>query len=228
MNSGFKYVDPTNWTQKYFYLTNGTNLVFDAPWNGADTDTTGNSARSELRETLPNGSDRNWLPLGTNILEATCAVNSAGTNNEAKVIIGQIHSDTAKEPPVVISYNFPVPNRVGKVTVTVKDNPDDSDNPLDGPGQTDRNFTLATNVSPNAAINYRLELAGTSNSVVLRAMVNEEPATVIMYQNGNATWTNVNWKTNTFYFKAGAYYPKATNSGTAKVTFSRLVVTPQQ
>ena len=211
MNSGFKYVDPTNWTQKYFYLTNGTNLVFDAPWNGADTDTTGNSARSELRETLPNGSDRNWLPLGTNILEATCAINSAGTNNEAKVIIGQIHSDTASDPPVVISYNFPAPNRLGKVTVTVKDSPT---------GSGDLNFTLATNVSPNAPIDYKLELVGTTNSVVLTATVNGEVADVPM--------TNASWKTTPFYFKAGAYYPKATNGGTAKVTFSRLLIKPQQ
>jgi hypothetical protein len=219
MNSGFKYVDPTNWTQKYFYLGASNTMVFDAPWNGADTDTTGNSARSELRETLPNGADRNWLPLGTNILEATCAVNSAGTNNQAKVIIGQIHSDTASDPPVVISYNFPDPSRVGKVTVTVKDNPN---------GLTDRNFTLATNVSPNAPIDYKLELVGTTNSVVLRAVVNGTPAEVTMYENGDPVRTNALWKSTPFYFKAGAYYPKATNSGTAKVTFSRLVITPQQ
>jgi Alginate lyase/Concanavalin A-like lectin/glucanases superfamily len=218
LNSGFKYVDPTNWTQKYFYLSTSNMMVFDAPWNGADTDTTGNSARSELRETKPDGSDRNWLPLGTNILEATCAVNSAGANNQAKVIIGQIHSDIASDPPVVISYNFPDPNRVGKVTVTVKDNPT---------GSADRNFTLATNVSPNAPIDYKLELVGTTNSVVLRAMVNGAPIEVTMYENGDPIRTNANWKATTFYFKAGAYYPKATNSGTAKVTFSRLVVTPQ-
>ena len=226
LNSGFRYVDPTNWTQKYFYLGPSNTLVFDAPWNGADTETTGNSARSELREILPNGADRNWLPLGTNILEATCAVNSAGTNNQAKVIIGQIHSDTASNPPVVISFNFPDPIRVGKVTVTVQDNPDGSNNPLEG-SQADRNFTLATNLSPGAPIDYRLELVGTANSVKLNAVINGEARDVTMYENGDPIWTNANWKATTFYFKAGAYYPKATNSGTAKVTFSRLVVTPQ-
>jgi hypothetical protein len=217
-NSGFKYVDPTNWTQKYFYLTNGTNLVFDAPWNGADTDTTGNSARSELRETLPNGSDRNWLPLGTNILEATCMVNSAGTNSKSKVIIGQIHGDNLSDPPVAISYNFPDLNPGGKVTVTVKDNPN---------GTTDRNFTLATN-SLNTPINYKLELVGTTNAVVLTATINGQTRDIIIYQEGDSVRTNALWKSTAFYFKAGAYYPKATNSGTAKVTFSRLVITPQQ
>lgn len=144
----------------------------------------------------------------------------------AKVIIGQIHSDTASNPPVVISYNFPNPNRVGKLTVTVQDNPDGSDNLLHG-SAADRNFTLATNVNPNAPINYKLQLVGTANSVVLNATINGTNQPVTLYQNGDPVWTNANWKATTFYFKAGAYYPKATNSGTAKVTFSRLVVTPQ-
>ena len=218
LNSGFKYVDPTNWTQKYFYLGTSNTLVFDAPWNGADTETTGNSARSELRETKPDGSDRNWLPLGTNILEATCMVNSAGTNSKSKVIIGQIHGDNLSDPPVAISYNFPDLNPGGKVTVTVKDNPN---------GTTDRNFTLATN-SLNTPINYKLELVGTTNSVVLRAVVNGAPAEITLYENGDLIRTNALWKSTAFYFKAGAYYPKATNSGTAKVTFSRLKITPQQ
>ena len=218
LNSGFKYLDPASWTQNYFHLSTSNTLVFDAPWNGADTDTTGNSARSELRETKPDGSDRNWLPLGTNILEATCMVNSAGTNSKSKVIIGQIHSDSADDPPVVISYNFPDLNPGGKVTVTVKDNPT---------GSADRNFTLATN-SLNTPINYKLELVGTTNSVVLRATVNGIFQSVSMYQEGDSVRTNALWKSTPFYFKAGAYHPKATNSGTAKVTFSRLVITPQQ
>jgi hypothetical protein len=77
-------------------------MVFEAPWNGARS-TNGSGARSELRETKADGSRHNWLPLGTNTLEATCAVHSAGTNNDRKVIIGQIHSETAADPPVVIS-----------------------------------------------------------------------------------------------------------------------------
>ena len=35
LNSGFKYVDPADWTQKYFYLSTTNTMVFEAPWNGA-------------------------------------------------------------------------------------------------------------------------------------------------------------------------------------------------
>jgi len=64
--------------------------------------------------------------------------------------------------------------------------------------------------------------------VVLTATINGQTRDITMYQSGDAVWTNALWKSTAFYFKAGAYYPKATNSGTAKVTFSRLVITPQQ
>jgi hypothetical protein len=68
---------------------------------------------------------------------------------------------------------------------------------------------------------------GTASSVILNATVNGTFQSVTIYQNGDPIWNNANWKTTTFYFKAGSYYPTAPNSGTAKVTFSSLAVTPQ-
>ena len=69
LNSGFQYVDPGTCTKKYFYR-DGNEMVFEAPWNGADQDTASpatklGSPRSELRETLANGDQDNWQPLGT-------------------------------------------------------------------------------------------------------------------------------------------------------------------
>ena len=196
-----------------FYLSNGNQMVFETPWNGARS-SGGTGARSELRETKLDGSDHNWLPLGTNTLEATCAVQSAGTNNDRKVIIGQAHSETADDPPVVISYNFPSSRNV---TATYKTSPN---------GGTDLNLTLATNVNVLHQIRYQVRLNDDGTNVnlhveasvdgVLQTAANQQDRTLIPYSS---------WHTNTFYFKAGCYYPTNGSgspiAGSAKVTFSR-------
>ncbi len=214
LNSGFRYVDPADWTQKYFYLSNGNTMVFEAPWNGAHT-TTSSGARSELRGTLADGTKDNWLPLGTNTLEATCVVESAGTNNDRKVIIGQFHSETAADPPVVVSYNFPSNKNV---TVTIKYSPT---------GSADQNYPLATGVNLGDLINYKLKLARVGGSLTLSATVNGTSTNVNM----TATPYDPNWTNYTFYFKAGCYYPTngpgSPAAGTAKVTFSSLTATHQ-
>ena len=216
LNSGFKYVDPTNWTQKYFYLSNDNTMVFEAPWNGARSSTNA-SPRSELRETTLDGNEHNWLPLGTNTLEATCAVHSAGTNNDRKVIIGQIQTETASDPPVAISYNFPSSKNV---TATYKSSPGSS---------TDNNVLLATNVNVLDQIHYQMQLTDDGASVILyvKTFVNgvlrsAQQRTMVPY---------ASWHTNTFYFKAGCYFPTGNSgspmAGTAKVVFSSLTATHQ-
>ena len=215
LNSGFKYVDPTDWTQKYFYLSNGNQMVFEAPWNGAKTSSS-SGARSELRGTNPDGSKDNWFPLGTNTLEATCVVHGAGTNNDRKIIIGQFHSETASGgPPVVISYNFP---SLKNVTATYKNSPTSS---------ADNNFTLATNVNLLDQIHYQVRLTGDGTNINLHGQVSingvlQTPTLSIPMASSP---TNA-WHTNTFYFKAGCYYPTngsgSPAAGTAKATFSSL------
>ena len=221
LNSGFTYLDPANWTQKYFYLSSDSKMVFEAPWNGARS-SGGTGARSELRGTKADGTDDNWLPLGTNTLEATCAVISAGTNNDRKVIIGQIHSETASDPPVVISYSYPSNKNV---TATYKSSPS---------GSVDNNLLLATNVNVLDEIHYKVQLSddGTNLSLHVEASVKGVPQTATNQQTRFlATSPSDAWHTNTFYFKAGCYYP--TNgfgspiAGTAKVTFSSLTATRQ-
>ena len=217
LNSGFRYVDPADWTQKYFYRSGDDKMVFEAPWNGARS-SGGSGARSELRETKADGSKNNWLPLGTNTLDATCIVHSAGTNGTNKVIIGQIHSDTADDPPVVISYNFPS-NKY--VTATYKLSPKSS---------LDRNFTLATNVNLFDQIRYQMQLSGDGTNIILHgeAAINNVLQTPTLDIPLALSSTNA-WHTNTFYFKAGCYYPTNASwsaaAGTAKVTFSNLTIT---
>jgi hypothetical protein len=217
LNSGFKYLDPSNWTQKYFYLSNGNQMVFEVPWNGARSSANA-GPRSELRETALDGSRYNWQPLGTNTLEATCTVHSAGTNNSKKLIIGQIHSDIASDPPVAINYNFP---NSKDLSVTYKFNPTNS---------ADANLILATNVNVLDVIHYKVQLMddGTNVSLHAEASVNGVPQTALDQQDVPlASNSSSAWHTTTFYFKAGCYYPSPTTNSSAKMTFSSLTATHQ-
>jgi hypothetical protein len=233
LNSGFKLVDPPGGpgcTPKYFYR-DGDTLVFEAPYNGAHNSGTG--PRCELRGTTAQGGDHDWTPWGTHTLTATCVVNEAGDDpdnttgtptNDRKVIIGQIHSKSVGKPPVVLSYNFPNP---GDVTVTVRYHPNGSDGDPGTPGvQPDKNYTLLTgvNLGEGNEINYTLQLVNDGSSIVLHTTVNEVEQPVPL----TTTPYDADWANQTFYFKAGCYYPHGDSdpalAGTTKVTFSSLSV----
>jgi hypothetical protein len=216
LNSGFKYINPTNWTQQYFYLSNGNQMVFEAPWNGArsSANETNGGPRSELRGTLADGSEHNWPLPGTNTLEATCAVISAGTNSTNKVIIGQIHADSTNVATFTVNYNFPANKNV---SITYKSLPSNS--------STDTNLVLATNVNLLDQIHYKLQVMDDGTTVTVKGMAQINNGSQF---STNATLTSsAAWHTNTFYFKAGCYYPNAPTSGTGKVTFSSLSATRQ-
>ena len=226
LNSGFKYADPTNGMQKYFYLSNGNQVVFEVPWNGADQDSASpvtnlGSSRSELRETLANGDNHNWTVSsegGTHTLQGTCKV-IGGTN---KVVFGQIHANspiptngTGAVPAVILSHN---PSN-GVITLTVKNNPYDKN--------ADTPYNFSTPVALGEIINYTLQMVWDGTNVVLNATVNSDtPQSIPMTQSPyDPRWGTTNV---TLYFKAGCYYPKApTNASTARVTYSSLTVTPQ-
>ena len=207
-------------------------MVFEVPYNGADQDTNSpatslGSPRSELRGTLADGNEDNWQPLGTNILEGTCIVNATNLGS-GKVIIGQVHGKTPYSvASVVVNYNYP---NAQDVSVTFKDRADGNDGPdNDLPPQSDRNIPLATGVSLGAMIHYKVELVGTSTSLVLNATFNGGTTeTRTMYQNGDLNWNDSTWLTSYFYFKAGCYFPKAPTNSSAKVTFSSLTATHTQ
>lgn len=221
LNSGFRYLDPADWKQKYFYLSTANTMVFEAPWNGARS-SGGSGARSELRGTLADGSKDNWTLAGTNTLEATCAVHSAGTSNAQKVIIGQIHEDAPSSgvAAFTVNYNYPALNQV---SATVKYHPDGSGSP------SDQNYLLATNVNLGTPINYKLQLETAGTNVTLRAVGTVSGVTMsnvvnMISDSSYSGWNNTNV---TLYFKAGSYYPNNPTSGTANVTFSRISATHQ-
>ena len=244
LNSGFKYVDPTNGMQKYFYLSNGSQMVFEAPWNGADQDTnsppTNGSPRSELRETLANGGEFNWKPYdpatgtatNTHTLQATCRLESM----PSKVIFGQIHTETPNPPSgglaAVTLFHEGAGTSTKKIKLAVYYSPDGS--VTDAGNSKDKTYDLVSGVNVGDRIDYEFKLVGTSNSTVrLTATVATNgttlpPVTVSMSNPADSGYSGWGATNVTLYFKAGCYYPKAaTNSGTAKVTFSTLTVTHQ-
>ncbi len=176
LNSGFKYVDPADSKQKYFYLSNGSQMVFEAPWNGADQDTASpatslGSPRSELRETLANGGEHNWTPYdpatgtatNTHTLQATCRVESGPT----KVIIGQIHTETP-EPPAgglaaITLFHEGSRTANKRIRMAVYYSPDKS---VTNAGNTDLTYDIVSGVNLGDRIDYELKLIGTSNSTV--------------------------------------------------------------
>ena len=238
LNSGFKYLNPTNWTQQYFYLSNGNQMVFEAPWNGARSSTNG-GPRSELRETETDGAEYNWKPYdpatgtatNTHILQASCAVDAA-TNS--KVIIGQIHAETPNSPSPIpkdgvpaITLYFDSRDNPPAIKLAVYWNPSNTNGPN---GKTENTYTLVSGVSVNDRIDYQLKLDATSAGAVTNyATVAVNGGTPViqpvpMTAGGFSGWgaTNV-----TLYFKAGCYYPVAPAASTAKVTFSSLTATHQ-
>ena len=137
------------------------------------------------------------------------------------MIVCQFWNETASNPPVVISYNHPS-NKV--VTATYKSSPISN---------LDINFVLATNVNVLVdQIHYQVQLSGDGTNMNLHAQVSingvlQTPSLNIPMASSP---TNA-WHTNTFYFKAGCYYPTNGSgvpaAGTAKVTFSSLTATHQ-
>ena len=193
-------------------------MVFEAPWNGARS-SGGSGARSELRGTKADGSEDNWTLAGTNTLEATCAVQSAGTNGTNKVIIGQIHGKLPDVPTFTISYNFP---NAKDVSVSFKTN-------SAGIGNDDK-VVLATSVNLFDLIHYKLQLTDNGTTVKLHGEASTNgvayppPSDKTLASNSSDAWHSA-----TFYFKAGCYYPTNASwsaaADTAKVTFSSLSAT---
>jgi hypothetical protein len=240
LNSGFKYVDPADCRQKYFYLSNGNQMVFEAPWNGADQDTNSpgaklGSPRSELRETLANGDEFNWKPYdpetavatNTHTLQGTCRLEHA----PSKVIFGQIHADeprpTGGAVPAVTLFHEGI-GASNRIRLAVYYSPDRSVTNTGGVQTID----IVSGVNLGDWIDYELKLeATTNNAVTLYATVKTNGMLVtpqIVYMTSNPPYTNWAATNVTLYFKAGCYYPTAaTNSGTARVSFFSLGVTHQ-
>lgn len=199
--NGYEYMDPNGGDKKYFLTGGDGAMVFQCPWNGAQSS---GSPRSELRETHPDGSLYNWTAGsagGEHNLDAVCAVNAVGFG---KVIIGQIHGKEPNIPAIILRYdNTVTPSRI---YCTVYRSP--------AGGMTDVFYFAG--VPLDSAIVYNLKMVGSANSVMLYMTVNGVTQSVNMYANDPA------WATTTFYFKAGAYYANPESGVTSQVSFYDL------
>ncbi len=188
----------------YFYTGTDGAMVFEVPWNGANSS---GSPRTELRETFPDGTFYNWIPAssgGTHILKGTCAVNVVG---KGKVAIGQIHGKDPNIPTVILRYDNTKPSP--EIYVTVKKHHADS---------KAQETTVFPGVPLNSLIEYQLKMVGTEKSLTLDVTVNGKSAHFDMYQN------DPDWLKTTQYFKAGAYYTVPETNVTAKVSFYALEI----
>ena len=159
----------------FFYTGPDGAMTFWSPVTGG---TTANSTypRSELREMLDPGNSRvNWTGYGTHILRAQCKILKQPSTG--KIIIGQVHGFQT-DPLVKLQWND------GLLQAYFKN----------APGGSDTKHTITT-VSPEALINYEIRVT----NGVATVLANGRSASHDFFQSSAA------WRTNTYYFKAGAY-----------------------
>lgn len=202
----------------YFVRRPDGSLVFWAPVTGTHTENA-HYPRSELRETLRDGSRLNWhYPEAENQLRAELAVNQVPSSG--KVIVGQIHGsgegdgDNAN-PLVKLQYrlkdgNQGEPRQVGQIEALLRDKPGDDKSQVQ---------PLIRNVPLNAHFTYQIHLSATGRLTL----------TASSAAAGERTWStqvDPGWQAQGLYFKAGAYVQD--NKGPAdeggKATFYQLTV----
>lgn len=186
---------------QYFY-NDGARITFWAPVTGTPT---GNShfPRSELRETYPDGTLRNWLYReGNHALRATVAVTQVPSSGT--VVIGQMHSKDNISPFIKLVYRQL--NGVGYVNVSLRNKPTDTASPT----------VMSYKGMPlNYPFSYSIEV---SRSGLVKVNV----AGKVYQKQIDPSWNNYR-----FYYKAGMY--NLDNAGTAseggRVSFESLGVT---
>lgn len=163
------------YTSAYFYTGPDGAMTFWCPVTGG---TTANSSypRSELRELIdPRNSSVNWTGHGAHSLHAQCRVLEQPSTG--KVIIGQVHGYQT-DPLVKVQWND------GTVSAYFKNTPLGSDT----------KYALAE-IGLGEMIEYNIAVVDGIATVT----VNGASASHNFFASGSE------WRTNTFYFKAGAY-----------------------
>ena len=90
--------------QDHYFQSKDGAIFFWAPVNGSTTETA-KYPRSELRETYPDGSLRNWIyPSADHFLRA--ALNVSQVPSTGKLVIGQIHAYKSSMPLVKLEYQY--------------------------------------------------------------------------------------------------------------------------
>jgi len=200
LNSG--YQDP------FFQRQADGSITFIAPSNGVNIKSTKNSTypRSELRETLTNGDDKeaNWKPASAEMhsLEAELAVQELPKSKKA--IIGQIHGET-DHPPLKI--------QITDTTIYAQ-----LRRKLDG--EEDKPVLLK-GYTLGQFFTYRFEISkdGKAKFFINGKQVVNDTLPADGYQFDMASYAKDTW-----YFKAGIYsQEKVGGTGTGRATFKSLV-----
>lgn len=177
--------------QSSYFKRDSESIVFWVPVNGSHTE--GSSyPRTELRETLRDGSIYNWYYSdGDNELRATLSISRVPSQN--KIIIGQIHSKSPTsgdgEPLVKLQYHYHPDTQTGSIEALVRNHPDDSASkniPLLTDVRLNERFTYSLRVTSSGALGVRAEAVDGEKQYYLQPLISA-------------------WSQQLLYFKAGAY-----------------------
>jgi hypothetical protein len=205
-------VIPTNklnagYQSPYFVRQDDGAITFVAPSNGADIKSTKNSTypRSELRETLANGDDKeaNWKASSAEMHSLEAELSVQELPKSGKAIIGQIHGES-DHPPL-------------KIQITGDTIYAQLRRKLNG---AEDKVALLTGYKLGQFITYRFEVTqdGKAKFFINGKQVVNKDLPADGYQFDMASYKNDTW-----YFKAGIYSQEVVGgTGTGRATFRAL------
>ncbi|MGF6126839.1 hypothetical protein QF019_002048 [Pseudomonas frederiksbergensis] len=184
------------------YFRSGDNLFFWAPVTGSST-AESEFPRSELRETLSDGTLRNWTyPEADHRLKAVLKVNQVPSTG--RIVIGQIHIYQDKGPLLKVEYQYDATTKKGNVIANYRLKP----------GSEDITVVIAKDIALGKPFSYEVRFSS---------------AGYLNVSSQGYSWgkqISSSWKNKLLYFKAGVY--ALDNAGYknegGQVTFSQLDV----
>ena len=168
--------------QDYYFKTQNGRLLFWTPVNGS---TTANASypRSELRETLANGTLRNWTyPGAEHTLSAQVSVNQVPSTG--KIVIGQIHAHGSSWPLLKLEYQYKTKTATANLVAKIRSAPTDAEGAV---------ITVLSGITLNQPFNYQITLTPQGT---LQIQIND----TLLSRTLDAAWA-----TKPLYFKAGVY-----------------------
>lgn len=164
----------------YFQSKEGT-IFFWAPVNGSTTENA-KYPRSELRETLSDGTLNNWTyPSADNFLRAALTISQVPSTG--KLVIGQIHAHRSNAPLLKLEYQYKAYAASGNIVAKLRLYPD-------APVQV---ISIASGIALNQRFTYVIHLT---------------PKGTLSINLNNINWkTRIDsaWAVKPLYFKAGVY-----------------------
>jgi hypothetical protein len=184
----------------------GDKLFFWAPVTGSST-AKSEFPRSELRETLSDGTLRNWTyPEANHRLKAVLKVNQVPSIG--RIVIGQIHIYQGEGPLLKVEYQYDAARKKGDVIANYRLKP----------GSEDGTIVIARDIALGKTFSYEVRFSS---------------AGYLNVDSQGYSWgkqISSSWKNKKLYFKAGVYALDNTgykNEG-GQVTFSQLDVAHTQ